>query len=88
MKKWIKRLIILTIICVVVVAVIINKPEEAANYRTTTVKRGDIETIVSGTGSLTASKDKKVYSKINGEISEIFYIEGDNVEERISNNKT
>ena len=87
MKKWVKRLIILTIICVAVIALVINKPEEAANYRTTTVKKGDIETIVSGTGSLVASKEKKVYSKINGEIAEIFYVAGDNVEVRISYNK-
>lgn len=80
MKKWIKRIIIVIVICVVAF-MIFNKPEETKSYRTSGVERGDIETIVSGSGALSATKERKEYSKVSAEVDEIYYVEGDKVEE-------
>lgn len=80
MKKWIKRIIIVIVICVVAF-MIFNKPEETKSYRTSSVERGDIETIVSGSGALSATKERKEYSKVSAEVDEIYYVEGDKVEE-------
>lgn len=81
MKKWIKRSIFLILIVVIGAALFLSKPKESINYRTATVEKGNIETIVSAAGTLNASSERKEYAKIAGEVKEIFYVEGDNVEE-------
>lgn len=81
MKKWVKRILFLLVIVVIVAVIIINKPEEVINYRTSKVERGDIETIISGTGALTASKERKEYSNVSAKVLEIYYEEGNKVEE-------
>lgn len=80
MKTWIKRLIFLILIVVIIFLLFFNKPEEIVNYRTATVSKGNIETIVSGQGTLVAKSERKEYSKVSSEVAEIYYIEGDNVE--------
>ena len=81
MKKWVKRILFLTVIVAVVSIFFMKKPEEATTHRTSEAKIGDIETIVSGTGTLTASKERKEYSKVSAEVDEIYHIEGEKVEE-------
>lgn len=79
MKKWIKKIIVLVVI-VAIGILILNKPEETKTYRTSEVKKGDIETIISGSGALNATKESKEYAKVSAEIEDIYYIEGDKVE--------
>ena len=79
MKKWIKRIILIVIVGLVVFA-IFNKPEETKTYRTSQVEKGNIESVVSGSGTLVATKDHKEYSKVSAEVEDIYYVEGDKVE--------
>lgn len=81
MKKWVKRILFLIIIIAIISMFLLKKPEEATTYRTIEAKIGNIETIVSGTGTLVASKERKEYSKVTSEISEIYHSEGEIVEE-------
>ncbi len=86
MKKWIKRIILIVII-VAIAILLLRKPEEVITYRTSRVAKGDIETIVSGSGALVATEDSKEYAKVTAEIEDIYYVEGDKVEARISYSK-
>ena len=79
MKKWIKRIILIVIVGLVIFA-IFNKPEETKTYRTSQVEKGNIESVVSGSGTLVATKDHKEYSKVSAEVEDIYYVEGDKVE--------
>lgn len=79
MKKWIKRGIVLIVIIAIGI-LIFNKPEEPKTYRTSNAQKGDVETIVSGSGALVATEESKEYSKVSAEIEEIYYVEGDKVE--------
>lgn len=79
MKKWVKRIIILLII-VAIVLVIVYKPKDTITYRTSEVKKGDVETIVSGSGALVATKEKKEYAKVSAQVEEVYHKEGENVE--------
>lgn len=81
MKKWVKRILFLIIIVAIISIFLLNKPEETPTYRTSEAKIGNIETIVSGTGTLMASKERKEYSKVTAEISEVYHAEGEIVEE-------
>lgn len=74
-KKWIVILIVIAIV-VAIVALNGNKPEE---YRTYTVEKRDIETIISGSGTIAASKSRKGYAKVSAEIENIYFKEGDEV---------
>lgn len=79
MKKKIKIFIILVLIGILVAFAVLNKPEKEVSYRTSEAQIGNIETIVSGTGTLTAKKERKEYSKVAGEVKEIYFEEGDSV---------
>lgn len=79
MKKWIKRIIILLVLIAVVVA-IVYKPKDTVSYRTSEAKKGNIETIVSGSGALAATKEKKEYAKVSAQVEEVYHKEGERVE--------
>ena len=81
MKKWWGIIIFLIAFIAVGAVLYINKPEETLTYKILEVKRGNIENIVSGIGRLTASKEQKEYSRALAEVSEIYYVEGDTIEE-------
>ena len=77
-KKIIKLIIFLALICLVIGAAVLShsKPEE---YRTYTAGKGSIQTIVSGSGTIGASKTRKGYAKVSAEIKEVYFKEGDSV---------
>lgn len=79
MKKWIKRIIILLVLIAIVVA-IAYKPKDTVSYRTSKAKKGNIETIVSGSGALAATKEKKEYAKVSAQVEEVYHKEGERVE--------
>lgn len=80
MKKWIMIAIIFIVVCMLTVIFYINRPDDALNYKTSEVKKGNIETVLLGEGMLTASKEIKEYAKVSAKVSEIYYLEGDKVE--------
>ena len=77
-KKTIKIIIGILVVALIVGVYALSsaKPKE---YRTYEVKKGNIKTVVSGSGTIGAKKSRKEYSKISAEITDIFFNEGDEV---------
>ncbi len=77
--KKIVKLIVLVLVIGLIIGVysIVNaKPTE---YRTFTATIGNVETIVDGSGVISASKSRKEYSKVSSEITDIYFEEGEEV---------
>jgi len=79
-KKWVKRLIILSVIVVVLIAMS-NSTKSTVTYRTAQVESGDITVIVSGTGAIAASDSRKEISKVTARVEEVYFEEGQVVKE-------
>lgn len=81
MKKKSKsvKIIVFVAIIVLIVGVFAFSNAKTTNYRTFEVTRGDIKTIISGSGTIGAKKSRKEYSKVSAEITDIFFNEGDEV---------
>lgn len=77
-SKWFKITIIAIIIVLAFILIKMNG-KEIANYRTTTIKRGNIESVVEGSGAITSSTARKIYSKVNSEVLSIDKKEGEEV---------
>ncbi|MBQ9280362.1 MAG: efflux RND transporter periplasmic adaptor subunit [Clostridia bacterium] len=77
-KKFLKFVIIILIVCLIVGVYAISsaKPTE---YRTFVAMKSDIEKIVSGSGTIAASKSRKEYAKVSAEIKKMYFEEGDSV---------
>lgn len=85
MKKFLKsgwfKFIILIVVLVGIATAFYWKEEPAPTYRTATVTRGDMESIVDGSGAITSSESRKVYSKASAEVLTVLHEEGDFVKE-------
>lgn len=79
-NKWTKRAIFLFII-IIVILVLINREPTKTSYRTDVVKRDNIDSRISGSGVVTASEARTIISKVSSTIKDIYYLEGDRVEE-------
>lgn len=78
-KKKVVKIIVLLIVVCIITSVFVASTATPVEYRTVSVKRGNIENIISGSGTIAASKTRKEYSKIAGEVKEVFFEEGDEV---------
>lgn len=75
---WFKFIIFL-IVFICIAMVFYFKEDAPVSYRTATVSKGNIESYIEGSGVISASEARKVYSKVSSEVSEVFYDEGDYV---------
>lgn len=75
-RKYVKWIVIFIIIGIIA-GVSVIKGTKAVEYRTYTVEKGNIETIISGSGTLSASSARKGYSKVSAEIQDVYFKEGD-----------
>ncbi len=84
--KIVKIIIGVVVLCAIIASSTINKmkPKEIRTYD---VIKGDIETVISGSGTIAANTSRKQYAKINGEVMNIFFEEGDKVSARRFNNE-
>ncbi len=78
-SKWFKSILFVLII-VAVVVLLTQKKEPTVSYRTFDVKRGDIASTITGTGTLTASETRNEVAKVSSTVEDIYYVEGDRVE--------
>lgn len=86
-KNIVKKIIIALICIIAVVGILKFKPihdklfgsKTTVTQNTATVKKGDIQTLVSGSGSIYFKNDSKLYSKVNGTVTEVNFKEGDKV---------
>jgi HlyD family secretion protein len=86
-----KLVIVLLVIVIVVIALVftnnpvknkINKTffsKASVTQRTTTVKKGDLQVLVSGSGPIYFANDKILYPKIGATVTKVNYSEGDQV---------
>lgn len=77
-KKFIK-LILLILVIGLIVSFFVSNSARPIEYRTFKVKRGDIETKISGSGTIAASKARKEHAKVAAEITDVYFYEGDTV---------
>lgn len=86
-KKHFKLVIILAIIAILASIVLTNKTIKAKLFgkntavvqRTATVKKGDIQVVVPGSGSIYFPNSKILYSKIGATVTKVNFKEGDTV---------
>ena len=78
-SKWLK--IILAVGIVLILIALFSKKEAPPTYRTASVIKGDLESFVEGSGALTSSESRKVYTKVSSEVTSVFHQEGDFVKE-------
>lgn len=78
-KKKSIKIIITILVAVLIVCVYVFSSAKPIEYRTYSVERGDIKTVISGSGTISAKNSRKIYSKISAEITDIYYNEGDTV---------
>lgn len=77
-KKWVKRLIVLAII--ITAFVILGKSAKPVMpYRTADVEKGDVVTVISGTGAIAATDARKEIAKVSARVEEIYFKEGETV---------
>lgn len=73
---WFKFIILLAVVAFFM-TVMAFKKEAPVSYRTAIVSRGDIESTVDGSGAISSSESRKVYSKVSAEVLSVSYDEGD-----------
>lgn len=78
-KKKSIKLIVAVLVVILIVCVYVFSSAKPTEYRTYSVSRGDIKTVISGSGTIGAKNSRKEYSKISAEITDIYYNEGDTV---------
>ncbi len=79
-RKWVRITLVVLIIMVIVGCSVANKGTEAS-YRTAKIERGDIISSVSGSGTIAAVEARKEISKVSSTVEEIFFEEGQFVNE-------
>ena len=79
MKKKSIKIIVAVLVVILIVCVYVFSSAKPTEYRTYSVSRGDIKTVISGSGTIGAKNSRKEYSKISAEITDIYYNEGDSV---------
>ena len=79
MKKKSIKIIVAVLVVILIVCVYVFSSAKPTEYRTYSVSRGDIRTVISGSGTISAKNSRKEYSKISAEITDIYYNEGDTV---------
>lgn len=79
-KKWVKIALIILVVAILGVAILGNKDADVS-YRTANVKRGEIISSISGSGSVSALEARKEISKVSSTVEQIYFDEGDTVKE-------
>ena len=79
-KKWV-RVILIILIVLIIVGVILGSGEKQVSYRTVTIERGDVISSISGSGTITAVESRKEIAKVSSTVEEIYFEEGDTVNE-------
>lgn len=77
-KKLLKFLILFVVV-VIVIALFTSNKSSSKEYRTFFAKKGNIESIISGSGTISASMSRKEYAKVSAEITDVYFKEGDEV---------
>ncbi|MBQ9313561.1 MAG: efflux RND transporter periplasmic adaptor subunit [Clostridia bacterium] len=85
MKKFLKsgwfKFIILILVIIAISTAFYFKEDVPQTYRTASVTRGNIESSVEGSGAISSSESRKVYSKVSSEVLSVLHKEGDFVKE-------
>lgn len=79
-KKWVKIALIIFILLIVIVVSLVNE-ESGVSYRTAKIERGDIVSSISGSGTIAAVESRKKISKVSSTVEEIYFEEGQTVNE-------
>ena len=79
-KKWV-RIVLIVMILVIAIGVLLGNRNQNIEYRTTTIERGDIISSISGSGSIAALESRKELAKVSSTVDEIYFEEGDVVNE-------
>lgn len=85
--KYSKLVVSLVLVAIIATVVFTNKTirnkifgsKTKVTQRTATVKKGDLQVVVSGSGPISFTNDKILYSKINATVTKVNYKEGDTV---------
>lgn len=77
-SSWFKFIILIFVIAIIA-TIFYFKPNEPVSYRTATVRSGDIESYVEGSGAISATEARKMYAKVSAEIIEVLHEEGEEV---------
>ena len=75
---WFK-FIILVVIIIGIATAFYFKEDENILYRTATVSKGNIESSVEGSGTITSVEARKIYSKVSSEVLSVLHKEGEHV---------
>lgn len=77
MKKKKIKIIVLLLLIILIIGIYAKNSAKPTEYRTFKVMKSDIETIIDGSGTISASESRKEYAKVSAEISDIYFKEGD-----------
>ncbi len=77
MKKKIIMIVSILIVVGAIVAFVVLSGKSKATHRTYKVSKGDIQTLITGSGTISAGESKKEYAKVSAEITDIYFKEGD-----------
>lgn len=78
-KKKSIKIIVAVLVVILIACVYAFSSAKPTEYRTYSVTRGDIKTVISGSGTIGVKNSRKEYSKISAEITDVYYNEGDTV---------
>lgn len=79
-KKWV-RIFSVILIILIVIGIILGNGEKEISYRTVAIERGNIISSLSGSGAITAVESRKEIAKVSSTVEEIYFEEGDVVNE-------
>ena len=81
MKKGKKKgkIIIGILVIAIILGITAMSSKTTTQYRTYVVQKGNIENMVTGSGTISAGKSRKEYAKVSAEITDVFLKEGDQV---------
>lgn len=79
-KKWV-RIVLIILIILIVIGVALGSGNNEVSYRTVTIEKGDIVSSLSGSGTITAVESRKEIAKVSSTVEEIYFEEGDVVNE-------
>lgn len=79
-KKWV-RIALIVVVLIIAIVVLLGNKNQNIEYRTATIERGDIISSISGSGSIAALESRKELAKVSSTVDEIYFEEGDLVNE-------
>lgn len=85
MKEFLKkkrvRIVLIVMILVIAIGVLLGSKNQNIEYRTMSIKRGEIISSISGSGSIAALESRKELAKVSSTVEEVYFEEGDVVNE-------